>query len=322
MTTQSFAEKHVLVAGVAGGREVFLGKAVGEPVSEQLTVEGKALCLTPGGLLGAKPFTTLVRFPLRDPGFPVQRVAGAEAASECDEILNTSTTHFSRAAFPLLHRWVESSVTRELHAGSADRSPGEPLARRDGFASIDTCLALHDGFVATAEQFHRVMFQLPQVASPRELDRLSELKGNLAIEMDKITNRIAVKLNNLVVNEPQLTSYFEAVEGALTPALPTHALGTWMYLMNRFEVAKSWARRHGKTMVIREINALAKEGILGVSEVVLDSCSALDTLISEASTQYGIASEAFGELSPFAGAARPYRRAVETAGAGPVDTSV
>jgi len=319
--TAQFAEKHVLVAGLAGGREVFLGKVVDEPLSDPLTVEGKSLFLTPRGLLGAKPFTTLVRLPLRDPSCPIQRVADAEADAECDEILSASRACFDRAAFPLIHRWVEASVAHGPRVPAADG----PLAERGDLASIQGCLALHDGFVSTAEQFHRLMFRLPQVASPRELDRLSELKGNLTIEMDKITNRIAIKLNDLVVNEPRLSSYFEAVEGALAHAPYAHALGTWTYLMNRFEVAKAWARRHGKTMLIREIDALAKEGILGVNEVVLDNCSALDTLISEASTQYGITSEAFGELSPFAGVAESDSRAVEAAevpARGPIGTGV
>jgi hypothetical protein len=321
MTAQPFAEKHVLVAGLAGGREVFLGKAVDEALSDALTLEGKSLFLTPRGLLGAKPFTTRIRLPLRDPNHPIQRVVDAEAGAECDEILSTSRVCFDRAAFPLLHRWVESSVAYGPRHPAAEA----PLAEHGNLASIHGCLALHDGFVSTAEQFHRLMFQLPQVGSPRELDRLSELKGNLTIEMDKITNQIAIKLNNLVVNEPRLSSYFEAVEGAVAHAPGSHVLGTWSYLMNRFEVARVWARRQGKTMLIREIDALAKEGILGVNEVVLDSCSALDTLISEASTQYGISSEAFGELSPFAGVAASHPRAVEAAEvptAGPVGSGI
>ncbi len=39
MTTQTFAGKYVLVSGILEGREVFLGKAVDEPFSDQLSVE-------------------------------------------------------------------------------------------------------------------------------------------------------------------------------------------------------------------------------------------------------------------------------------------
>jgi len=96
------------------------------------------------------------------------------------------------------------------------------------------------------------------------------------------------------------------------PLNMTTQIGGWSYLINRLQVAKNWARRSGKTPMVREINTLMKEGISKLNETIRDHCGALDTLITETCTQYGIQFEMFGEMSPFANYTAPYAGGLET----------
>ncbi len=310
MTTQSVAGRHVLVSGIASGREVFLGKAIDEPYQDQQTVEGKAIGLTPQGFLTAKPFTTLVRFPIRDSNCQIQQIPHPEAKSEADKLLSMSITHLQPSTFPLLYRWVESSIKREVFPSWPTN--GHFFSPRRGFRPSNPFLAYIEGFMATAEQFHRVLFQSPQVTSTQELDQLSELTGNLTIELGKATNEVGTKFHQVVANETELTHYLELLADPGMPVVPTQALGGWLYVINRFEVARNWARRNGKTPLVREINALSKEGIIRVNEVILEHCSTLDTLITETCSQHGIMLEMYGEMSPFAGFTTSHRDALET----------
>ena len=75
--------------------------------------------------------------------------------------------------------------------------------------------------------------------------------------------------------------------------------GGWVYLINRLDIAKNWARRCGKTPLVREINTITKEGITGLDELILAHCSSLDTLITETFSQYGINYEIYGAIWPF-----------------------
>ena len=310
MTTQTFAGKYVLVSGILEGREVFLGKAIDEPFSDQLTVEGKGLALSSQGYLTAKPFVTMCNFPIRDVDCQIQQITTPEVQAECDKILTMSVVHLNRAAFPMIFRWVESSIRRE--AFPARTLYGFYNGRNEATAA-NPFSAFQDGFFTTAEQFHRILFQSPQVSSTRELDRLSELKGDFIIEVSKVTNQIAVKFNQAIASETELVRHFDLLEGPGMHIPPTHTLASWTYLINRFEIAKNWARRNNKTELVREINTLVKEGLTRVNEVILDRCTALDTLVAEACSQHGISLETFGEMSPFAGLTAPYRTPAEAA---------
>ncbi len=292
MNHPTLSGKYVLVTGIAGSREVFLGQAVGEPQQDMLAVQGKPIAISAQGTLAARPFTTLTQFPTRDPSCQIHRFAHPEAEREAHRILESSLSQLSRSGCPLIWRWIEGAIGMRR----------EPV----GTTAANPFMAFHEGFLATTEQFQRVLFQSPQVTTTRELDRLSELAGDFVIELGKVTNASAVKFNQIVGREVELSRFLELIEGpAPATTHPPSAIGAWLALIQRFEIAKSWARRAGKTPLVRELNALVKDGLTRVQEVILDHCSALDTLISEACNHYGIQLEHFGAISPFAGIAAP-----------------
>ena len=138
------------------------------------------------------------------------------------------------------------------------------------------------------------------------MDKITELEGDLTIEIGKITNEIAVKTNQLIHRDPELANYFEWVQGHNLPMPPTNEIAGWLYLIQRLQIAKAWARRKGKTPLVRETNTLVKEGINRLNETILEHASSLDTLITETCSQYGIQFETFGEMSPFASYTAPY----------------
>jgi hypothetical protein len=173
-------------------------------------------------------------------------------------------------------------------------------AERHGFGYVHPFHGLYQGFLNTAEQFRRALFHSRQVSSTRELDRLAELEGNLAIEIGKVANQIAVKFHQLATKENELFEYLETFQG-FEPFLGhvRHSMAGWLFLFERLHSAKAWARRAGVVALVRDLNALIKDGIFGLNEVILDHCNTLDTLIAETFSQYGISYEIHGELSPF-----------------------
>lgn len=138
------------------------------------------------------------------------------------------------------------------------------------------------------------------MSSTRELDKLSELEGDLAIEIGKIANQIAIKFHQLAARENELFQYLEAFQGAELPiAHVRYSMAGWLFLFERLHSAKAWARKSGKVALVRDINVLVKDGIFGLNEVILEHCNSLDTLITETFSQYGISYEIYGELSPY-----------------------
>jgi hypothetical protein len=300
------AGKLFLVSGLSGGREVFLGKAIDEPYEERLALEGKILACAPQGFIVARPFATLASFSLRDPQLCVQHIVHHRAHEEALALLNLSLTHVGRANFPLLQRWIETACafpppTHGFLAGQALPAPGLGAGAGPGPAETQPFLALHQGFLTTAEQFRRALFHARQVSSTRELDKLAELEGDLSIEIGKLTNQIAVRFHQLVSRESELLGYLELFPASELSFAPVrHSLAGWVYLWERLHGAKQWAKRNGKVALVRELNALVKDGITGLNEVVLEHASSLDTLVTETFAQYGIAYEVYGELTPFA----------------------
>ena len=332
MTTSSHfpktvAGKYFFVSGISGGSEVFVGKAIDEPFEERLTLEGRSINFSPNGTMVVRPFNTTTTFFLLDPNFSVQHVSDQAVHQEFVHLLGHSVTHLTRSNYPFLFRWVETAV----HPVHADFSafqhspqfsgfspftggfPGfqngfNPYFQQFGFQSLYGQFAQHgffnpfhgffQGFVLTAEHFRRALFQSPQVTSTKELDKVTELEGDLTIEVGKLTNQVASKFNQFVSREPELANFFGAYDGPTSPLHATaHHMAGWSFLMNRVHFAKNWARRHGKTQLVREFHNLVKDSINGVNQVILEHCSSLDTLISEAFAQYGISYELFGEVS-------------------------
>ncbi|TDJ65840.1 MAG: hypothetical protein E2O39_17455 [Planctomycetota bacterium] len=296
------------VSGLSNGREVFLGKAIDEPFEDMLTLEGKTIGFTPQGIMVVRPFTTLVSFPWRDPNTPIQQLTDAGAIHEAQALMGAALSQIQRTTHPLIWRWVESAVRRELAPGV----PGGIPPMRSGLTPANPFQTFYEGFKSSAEQFRRALFLSPQVTTTRELDKLTALDGDLVIEIGKVTNQIAVSFNQVVARENELKVYLDTLQGGTLGMPPTGLVGGWVFLVNRLQMAKNWARRYGKTPFVREINDIIKNGITGLNEIILEHCSALDTLIAETFSQYGITYELHGEISPFASYTLPHAGAVDS----------
>jgi hypothetical protein len=305
------ASKVFLVSGLSNGREVFLGKAIDEPYEDRLTLEGKVISFAAQGFLVARPFQTTATFHLKDAQPFVQHLSHPKANEEAIQVLNLSVANLSRFAFPLLYRWIESACATtaaafpgwaQINGFAPAPTFGQHPAERfgSGIGYVHPFHGLYQGFLHTAEQFRRALFHARQVSTTRELDRLAELEGNLAIEIGKIANQIAVKFHQLATKENELFQYLETYQG-FEPlfAHVRHSMAGWLFLFERLHSAKAWARRAGMVALVRELNALIKDGIFGLNEVILEHCNSLDTLIAETFSQYGISYEIHGELSPF-----------------------
>ena len=307
------ASKVFLVSGLSGGREVFLGKAIDEPYEERLTLEGKLISFAPQGILIARPFQTTATFHLKDAQYTIQNVSNTKAHEEVIQILNLSIANISRFAFPLVYRWIESACSTiyafqpPIHANGIGIVPqiGINPMERPGLGYVHPFHGLYQGFLNTAEQFRRALFHSRQVSSTRELDRLAELEGNLAIEIGKVANQIAVKFHQLATKESELFEYLETFQIDPIIGHVRHSMAGWLFLFERLHSAKAWARRAGAVALVRDLNALIKDGIFGLNEVILDHCNTLDTLIAETFSQYGISYEIHGELSPFTSFSSP-----------------
>jgi hypothetical protein len=290
------ASRVFLVSGLSGGREVFLGKAIDEPYEERLTLEGKLISFAPQGILIARPFHTTATFHLKDAQYCIQHVSHPKANEEAIQILNQSIANLSRFAFPLVYRWIESACTSTiafqpaLHASGIPITPTigiQPAERYGiGYGYVQPFHGLYQGFLNTAEQFRRALFHSRQVSSTRELDRLSELEGNLAIEIGKVANQIAVKFHQLATQENELFQYLETYQ-SIEPFIGhvRHSMAGWLFLFERLHSAKAWARRAGVVALVRDINALIKDGIFGLNEVIRDHGNTLDPLNAETFSQ-------------------------------------
>ena len=302
-TTGSF----FLVSALANGREVFLGRAIDEPFQEQLTLEGKSLSFTPQGYLVVRPFATIVTFPLQDPNHPVQNVTDPEVTREVTDVLDMSVIQIHRSTHPLVYRWVEACAKRDVTAAWHVNG-----FNRGGLGVANPIFSFYEGFMSSAEQFRRALFQSPQVNTTSELDSLTELEGQLTVKIGKVTNKIAINFNQVVTRESELTQYLEAIQGFSLPVPPASQAGGWVFLINWLQIAKNFAQREGKTPLVREINGLATDGINTLNAIILEHCSELDTLITEAFSKYGIRFEIYGAMSPFATYSTPFSGSVES----------
>ncbi len=283
---KSSAGKLFLVSGLAGGREVFLGRALDNPVTdlshpvrdESLTLEGKGLSLAPDGRLVLRPFATTLCVLLFDTRLSVQWISTPRAHEEAQLLLDLSTPlgHAGAVpwiAVPLIQRWVRSALDGAKPAGDEAR---------------ETSSGLFAIFRATAEGFRRSLVLHREVDNARELDRLIELEGDLWIEAGKVANQLAIKLNRLLAKERELARFLEIAEEPPAGRGSSEA-GGWSIVRGRLENAKHWARANGKVELVRELNALIQEGVSVLDTIALDHQNSLDTLIAEALGQYGIA---------------------------------
>ena len=211
----SYVGNMYLISGLADGREVFLGKAVDEPLQELLTLEGKSISLSPHGALVVRPFATLMNFPLNDPRHPYQQITDTVALAEATNVLNAAAIQIHASAYPLLSRWIASAITVEAHLWNGTN--GLPQAA----PVMNPLFSLNEGFRSSAEQFRRALFLSPQITSAHEMDKLTELEGDLTIEIGKLSNQVAIKLNQILGREQQLAQYLNTVE-CTHPCLATN----------------------------------------------------------------------------------------------------
>ncbi len=301
-TNNTFAGKYVFVSGIAGGREVFLGRAIDEPFQDQLSIEGKPIAFGVHGQMIVRPFVTRSNFAVNTPNIQIQVITTQEVINEITDILNGATTNLTRWNHPLAYRWIESTMCTPTFG--ANTSASSNWSHRSHFdpsmlhPQNSPFTAFYVGFQKSVEQFRRALFTSPQVNTTTEMDKITELEGNLAIGVGKVTNEIAIKFNSLMNREVELTNYFEWTQSHSMPQVANNHMTGWTYLNQRLQIAKSWARRHGKAPLVREINNLYKEAVKTLNEIILDHSSTLDTLITETCSQYGIPFEVFGEMSP------------------------
>ena len=299
--TNTYTGKFIFISGIAGGREVFLGRAIDEPFNDQITLEGKPITWGTQGQLIIRPFTTRTNFAINDPNFQIQIITSQEVTTEINNIFNSSLNNITRWSYPLTYRWIESAMINTTWGTWLNNNihNGHTPHHTTNWHFNTPFNQYFTGFQNSIEQFRRALFTSPQITTTTEMDKITELEGTLAIGFGKVTNEIATKFNGLVNRETELTSYFEWTQIQNFPFTATNFLTGWNFLNYRMNIAKSWARRNGKAPLVREINNLFKEAVKTLNEIILDHCSTLDTLITETCSQYGIPLEIFGEMSPF-----------------------
>jgi len=298
--TNTYTGKFIFVSGIGGGREVFLGRAIEEPFEGQIILEGKSITWGTQGQMTIRPFKTRTSFAISQSHTQIQVITSQEVTSEIDGFFDSSINSITRWSYPLTYRWIESAMTNTTWGtwmGQAS-SPRTPAQTSTGHINAPFSQFL-TGFHGSVEQFRRALFTSPQITTTTEMDKVTELQGNLAIGFGKVTNEIATKFNGIVNRETELATYFEWTQVHAAPLSTTTTMTGWGFLNYRMNIAKSWARRNGKAPLVREINNLFKEAVRTLNEIVLDHCSTLDTLITETCSQYGIPYELFGEMSPF-----------------------
>ncbi len=273
----------VYVTGLADGREVFVGRTGDDlATSSRITVEGKAIAWGPERALLAQPFATSRTFSTTDGAHAVHVVTDDDAVRELDGICRTPTHVLGRTTHPRTWRWIESATG---NAGGAH-------------AESSLTHGIWNGFTATAARFRAALFASPGITTTRELDSLTEIEGQAAIELGRAANHAAVRFQALTARFGDLTAFLDAVHGGRASG---GAPGGWSDLFARADAAKAWARRNGSTSLVRDLNRWIRDGIDAWNGIVLDACAELDTLITETFNQHGITSELYGDLSPFTG---------------------
>ena len=150
-------------------------------------------------------------------------------------------------------------------------------------------------FLGQAEDFRRALLRSQRISSSRELDRVAELTGDLVIEVGRITGRLALGLDRIVASDPELRAHLERFPEGRAPDGPLGSvLGGFPYLSERVAWAKEFARANAREELVRELNAVFKEALFVLNEVVLDHVGSLDVLMTEAFAQYGIGPEELG----------------------------
>ena len=271
----SFHDQLFLVSGLSEGAGVFVGRARAEPCDEQLTLEGKLVHVSAEGHVLVQPFASLVRFFLLDATYTVHHVGEAHVSGEISNLLEGRESVVSPGSQPFLHRWFLATCRRPAALSEvAERGFQHPA------------YFFFEQFVVGAERFRRALYRSSQVSSVRELDKVSELEGNLLVEVGKVASRVAVKLNQLVGKEPELEKQLDAFYGDELDPRP--AIGGFAYLVERLQFVKDFARRTGRVSIVREINVFLKDSFFGLNEVVMEHKNSLDTLMTEMFNQYGI----------------------------------
>jgi hypothetical protein len=285
--TETTGALYLVTARESGGR-FFVGRAVESQDADRLVLEGKAVSPFAPDAMTVQPFSTRALFPRDDPRFAIQRLDHPDAIDEGTRLLTLALSQASCTSFPLMFRWFQASLRER------------PAARRVPQLADTGAAAIHlsEGFRRGAAALRRALVQSPQVATPRELDKLTELEGDLAIETSKCSNAIAAGLNGLLAQENELAHFLDHLGIDAFP--PSDTVGGWTLVAGRLQAAKAWALNRANTRLVRELDALSHEGFRRLADLILEHESALDTLVAETLGSYGIELELWDdpEASP------------------------
>lgn len=281
-----------IVTGTVAGEEAFLGRAVAAE-GATLELEGRALRRGPCGGLVLAPFATARLVRVAEDGPALHRVVDEGAREEARELLAGRAEHVPRALAPRLTRWLEAAAPDAEAAATAALEPA-PLQ-----GSLD-------GFRRTAEELRGALLRAPGLDVAQELDRLSELEGDLVIELGRVSNRIALLAAEMLAAEPALARHVAALgperDASGLPAEP------WALLFERLRAARAWGLARGRTALVRDVNQLVKQAVHASSETILEHCAALDTLVAESAPRVAPGADPTAELTPVAAAACAPRR--------------
>jgi len=98
-----------------------------------------------------------------------------------------------------------------------------------------------------------------------------------------------VRFHRLLQRDAELERRFRRLDGSATDGGRSRGDGTgWERVAARLADARAWARRRGRTPLVRELGALEREGTLRRAEILLEHTGALDTLASEARRELGL----------------------------------
>ena len=68
-------------------------------------------------------------------------------------------------------------------------------------------------------------------------------------------------------------------------------MGGWPCISERLSAARAWASRSGRAELVREVNAMIRDGVSNLNGLLLEHTKVLDTLITETLGQYGIVAD-------------------------------
>jgi hypothetical protein len=267
----------VLVTGLAGGREVFVGRSLGAGEGVTRTVEGKAVRRNADGSLGVQPFATTCGLAASG-GVRFHDVTDGEACREIEDLLASPVASIARTTHPFTAGWIERALCAD----------GGAAPRAEGWGTVPD--GLHHDFAAGVRQLRTALCASPAVQTTRELDRLTEIECAVAGRVGRAVSQAVVQLHGLCARNGDLCAFLDAVHGA-GGVRGAQGLSGWSQVMERAAAIRGWARRNGDAGLAREVHHVVRDGLDALCGVLLDGSAQLDTLAAETFNQLGVEAE-------------------------------